>query len=59
MLCPECKTEMRIVKGRNVAEGDNSPMEVTRIYRLQDIRCLNRQCPRYNQPNEHKIPLEL
>ena len=57
MTCPQCGTEMRIISGRNAVEGDTSPGEVTRVWRVQDIRCINRRCTAHNKPTEQKVLL--
>ena len=41
MLCPLCKTQMRITATRTVVTGDESPDTVTRVFIEQDLTCRN------------------
>ena len=49
MLCPLCKLEMRITSSRNVVEHDDTPDEVTKLYSVQDLSCMNRDCANYDK----------
>lgn len=33
-------------------EGDSSPETPTRVYTVQELQCLNPQCPEYKQAQE-------
>ena len=44
MLCPLCKTQMRITATRIVVTGDESPDTVTRVFIEQDLSCRNPAC---------------
>ncbi|WP_413068303.1 hypothetical protein [Ruthenibacterium lactatiformans] len=54
MLCPLCKTEMRISGSRTKAEGDNSPDTVTKVYIEQDLTCTNAQCANHGKIVEQR-----
>lgn len=58
MICPKCKTEMRIVAGRNVVTGGNSAEEKTKLYRVVDHKCVNPKCSNKEIIIE-RIPLEM
>ena len=47
MLCPLCKLEMRITNTRNVVEHDDTPDEVTKLFVIQDLSCVNKSCENY------------
>ena len=49
MKCQQCQLELRIVKSRNVLENDDTPDEPTKLFVEQDLSCLNKNCPNYNQ----------
>ena len=49
MQCPLCKLEMRITSSRNVVEHDDTPDEVTKLYSVQDLSCMNRDCANYDK----------
>lgn len=44
MLCPLCRTEMRITASRTVAQGDDSPDTPTAVYIEQDLTCRDPHC---------------
>lgn len=44
MLCPLCKTQMRITATRTTVTGDESPDTVTRVFIEQDLTCRNPAC---------------
>ena len=54
MLCPLCKTEMRISGSRTKAEGDNSPDTATKVYIEQDLTCTNAQCANHGKIVEQR-----
>lgn len=49
MLCPLCKTEMRIAQVRTVVEGDQSPDTPTLVYQEQELVCRNRKCSNFGK----------
>ena len=49
MLCPLCKLEMRITNTRNVVEHDDTPDEVTKLFVIQDLSCVNKSCENYDK----------
>lgn len=44
MDCPSCGAEMRIVNSGVVPENDNDPDIPTKIYQVQQFRCMNPRC---------------
>ena len=57
MLCPKCKTEMRLEASYR-ASGDESPDTPTQIYLVQKFFCRNKQCENFDtQVSEvsHKV----
>ena len=49
MLCPICQVEMRITNTKNVAEHDDTPDEETKLFVVQELSCVNRECSNYNK----------
>lgn len=49
MQCPICKVEMRISRSHNVVENDDTPNEETKLYIVQDLSCMNRNCANYEK----------
>ena len=49
MICPICKTEMRIADVRQEVSGDMSPDTQTEIYTVQDLVCRNKQCTGFDR----------
>lgn len=49
MLCPSCKTELRIEASRYEVTGDQSPDTPTEVYVVQELCCRNPQCERHGQ----------
>jgi len=45
MDCPNCGAEMRITGSVVSVEGDKSPDAQTRVYTVQQLKCLNPRCP--------------
>jgi len=48
MKCPECSLELRITNSRNVVENDDTPNEPTKLFVVQDLSCMNKNCSKYN-----------
>ena len=60
MQCPLCHLEMRITSTRNVVENDDTPDAQTKLYVVQDLSCLNKDCANYNKVVEtvkNELPL--
>ena len=58
MLCKNCGCEMRIVFSGTRVQGDTSPDTQTRVFTVQTLRCLNRNCPKQDEVTvEHEQPL--
>lgn len=55
MLCPSCKTELRIQRSRTEVEGDNSESTATKVYTVQDLVCVNQECPQYSPDGSNII----
>jgi len=49
MKCPLCNLEMRITKSKNVVENDDTPNEPTKLFIIQELTCVNKNCPNYNK----------
>lgn len=49
MKCPVCQLEMRISRSRNVVENDDTPDKETKLYRLQELSCMNENCANYDK----------
>ena len=58
MKCPLCKTDMHITASRNVVEHDDTPLEETKLYRLQELKCRNKNCDNYDKVVE-TVKIEL
>jgi len=52
MDCPLCGAEMRIVNSGVVPENDNDPNLPTRIWQVQQFKCMNLGC--YNETTTEK-----
>lgn len=48
MKCPKCQVELRITNSRNVVENDDTPDVPTRLFVVQELKCLNKNCEYYN-----------
>lgn len=48
MKCPKCQVELRITNSRNVVENDDTPDVPTRLFVVQELKCLNKNCDNYN-----------
>ncbi len=44
MQCPKCGLETRIELVYTSVEGDESPDTATKVYTVQEHRCVNPQC---------------
>ena len=49
MKCPECELDLRITNSRNVVENDDNPEKETKLFVIQSLSCMNRQCPNYEK----------
>ena len=49
MKCPLCSLEMRITRTRNVVENDNTPDEDTKLFVVQEMSCMNKNCSNYKK----------
>ena len=49
MKCPECELDLRITNSRNVVENDDTPEKETKLFVIQSLSCMNRQCPNYEK----------
>ena len=49
MLCPKCKTEMRITNTSTIATGDDSPDTQTNVYFQQDLSCRAPECTNFKK----------
>ena len=47
---------MHIVSSGTKVTGDNSPETPTKVYAVQTLRCVNRNCPR---PDEQTVEHEI
>ena len=60
MKCPLCRLEMRITKNLHRVENDDSPNEETKLYIIQELTCLNKNCDNYNkvvETSKNELPL--
>lgn len=49
MKCPLCQVEMRITRSRNILENDNDPEKPTKLFVVQEVSCMNRDCANYEK----------
>ena len=49
MDCPKCPVQAQISRVYTKVEGDSSPDTPTRVYTVQEITCMNPQCPNFNR----------
>lgn len=49
MLCPKCKTEMRIGAVKKYAVGDSSPSTATVVMLAQELICRNPACENFGK----------
>lgn len=60
MKCPLCNVELRITKSRVILEDDDRPDKPTKVYREQDLSCMNKACTNYKKVVEtvrNEIPV--
>lgn len=48
MKCPQCQVELRITRSVNHLENDDTPDKPTKLFVVQELSCLNKNCPNYN-----------
>jgi hypothetical protein len=49
MKCPLCQVEMRITRSRNILENDNDPDIPTKLFVVQEVSCMNKDCANYEK----------
>jgi hypothetical protein len=49
MKCPLCQVEMRITRSRNILENDNDPDIPTKLFVVQEVSCMNKDCANYGK----------
>ena len=49
MVCPKCKVECRVTKNTPVITGDNSADTATKLFRVLEFTCRNKQCADYGK----------
>lgn len=49
MKCPLCQVEMRITRSRNILENDDNPDIPTRLFVVQEVSCMNKDCANYEK----------
>lgn len=54
MKCPLCRLEMRITSSRNIIVNDDTPDEETRLFKEQELSCMNKECKNYGKVVETK-----
>ncbi|MEA4816708.1 MAG: hypothetical protein VB120_07620 [Lachnospiraceae bacterium] len=52
MICPNCKTEMRIESKKTVITGDTALDEKTKVYTVFSVACVNPACADYGKKTE-------
>jgi hypothetical protein len=60
--CPQCNTELKILRSFNRLEGDDSPDTPTVLYAVIEQTCRNPQCPNDGlvvDVVEHQVQLNL
>lgn len=57
MICDCCKNEMAIVGSKIALEGDDSPEEQTRVFRVLQFACRNPHCAAQGKPAEARVLL--
>ncbi|MDD6174922.1 MAG: hypothetical protein PUC59_04095 [Firmicutes bacterium] len=55
MNCSTCGNEMAIVGSRIAVEGDTSPAEETRVFRVLQFACRNPHCAAHGKTEEERI----
>lgn len=49
MKCPLCQVEMRIARSFNTVENDDTPDLPTKLYVVQDMTCVKKDCENYEK----------
>lgn len=49
MKCPLCQVEMRIIRSRNILENDDNPDIPTKLFVVQEVSCMNKNCANYEK----------
>lgn len=49
MKCPLCQVEMRITRSRNILENDDNPDVPTKLFVVQEVSCMNKDCANYEK----------
>lgn len=49
MKCPLCQVEMRIIRSRNILENDDNPDIPTKLFVVQEVSCMNKDCANYER----------
>lgn len=49
MKCPQCQVEMRITRSFNKVENDDTPDTETKLFVVQELSCLNKNCANYEK----------
>ena len=49
MKCPLCQVEMRITRSRNILENDKDPDIPTKLFVVQEVSCMNKDCANYEK----------
>ena len=60
MKCPLCQVEMRITSSRNRVENDTTPDEETKLFVIQELSCMNKNCANFQKVIEtvkNEIPI--
>lgn len=58
MQCPKCDCEMSVINGYNAVENDDTPDKATKLYRVVQHKCLNKNCSN-QEVYTQRIELEL
>ena len=60
MKCPKCQVEMRISSSRNVLENDDTPETPTKLFKVLELTCMNRNCENFDtvvQTVKNELPI--
>lgn len=60
MKCPVCQVELRITRSVNKLENDDTPDKPTKLFVVQELSCVNKNCERYNtvvETTKNEIPV--
>lgn len=55
--CSKCGCELKVIKGVNIIENDDTPNKQTELYRLLTLKCSNPKCDA--PKSEIKVKLEI